>query len=124
MLVGIISKVEVKEAVWNCDSSKSPGSDDFNFGFIKFCWDIIKGDVLSVVQSFAEVGSWPKGTSVSFITLVPKAVNSQVLDDFRPISLVGCVYKIVSKLLSSRFKRVLDKVIGPRQSTFLEGRGL
>jgi len=57
MLVGIISEEEVKEAVWNCDSSKSPGPDCFNFGFIKFCWDILKGDVVSAVQRFAEGGS-------------------------------------------------------------------
>jgi len=35
MLVRIVSEVEVK-VVWNCDSSKSPVADDFNFGFIKF----------------------------------------------------------------------------------------
>jgi len=124
MLVGVISEVEVKEAVWNCDNSKSPGSDGLNFGFINFCWDIIKGDVVSAVQRFAEDGSWPKGTNASFITLVPKVVNPQHLNDFRPISLVGCVYKIVSKILSSRLKRVLNKVIDLRQSAFLEGRGL
>ena len=65
---------------------------------------------MSAIQFFAEGGSWTKGTNASFITLVPKIVNPQLLNDFRPISLVGCVYKIVSKILSSRLKRVLDKV--------------
>jgi len=97
---------------------------EVNFSFIKFCWDVIKGDALSMVQSFAKGGSWPKGTNASFITLVPKTANPQLLNDFRPISLVGCVYIIVSKILSSRLKRVLDKVIDPSQSAFLEGRGL
>jgi len=124
MLLGIISEDEVKGAVWNCDSSNSPGPDGFNFGFIKFCWDILKGDVVSAVQRFAEGGSWPKGTNASFITLVPKVANPQQLNDLRPISLVGCVYKIISKILNSRLKRVLNKVIDPRQSAFLEGRGL
>ena len=124
MLVGAISEAEVKEAIWNCDNSKSHGPDGFNFGFLKFCWDILKGDVMIAVQRFVEGGSWPKGTNASFITLVPKVVNPQLLNDFRPISLVGCVYKIVSKILSSRLKRVLDKVIYPRQSAFLKGRSL
>ena len=118
MLVGIISK----EEVWNCDSSKSPRLDGFNFCFIKFSWDILKEDVVSAVQKFAEGGSWSKGTNASFITLVPKVVNPQQLNDFRPISLVGCMYKIISKILSSRLKRVLNKVIDPKQSAFLEGR--
>jgi len=124
MLVESISKEEVKEAVWNCDSSKSPGPNGFNFGFIKFCWDILIGDVVSAVQRFAEGGSWPKGSNASFITLVPNVANPQQLNEFRPISLVGCVYKIISKILSSRLKRVLNKVIDSRQSAFLEGRGL
>ena len=34
---------EVKEAVWECGSSKSLGLDDFNFSFIKAFWDFIKG---------------------------------------------------------------------------------
>jgi len=123
-LIGAIYEAEVKEAVWNCDSSKSPGPDGFNFSFLKFCWDIMKGDAMNAVQSFAEGGSWPKGTNASFITLVLKVVNPQLLNDFRSISLVEIVYKIVSKILCSRLKRVLDKVIDPGKSAFLEGRGL
>ena len=36
MLVGTVSEAEVKAAMWNCDSSKSPRPDDFNFGYVKF----------------------------------------------------------------------------------------
>jgi len=46
------------------------------------------------------------------------------LGEFRPISLVGCLYKIISKVLSLRLKKVISKVIDVRQSAFLEGRGL
>ena len=46
------------------------------------------------------------------------------LKDFRPICLVGCMYKIVAKILFMRLKKVLHKVIDGRQSAFLEGRGL
>ena len=66
---------------------------------------------MSAIQNFAEGESWPKDTNISFIIFVPKVINPQLLNDFRPISLVGCVYKIVSKILSSKLKRVLDKVI-------------
>ena len=47
----------------------------------------------------------------------------QQLSYFRLISLVGCVYKIVSKIFSVKLKKVFNKVIDARQSTFLEGRG-
>ena len=56
--------------------------------------------------------------------LVPKLENPQSLCDFRPISLVGCLYKIISKLLSLRLKNVMSKIIDSRQSAFLAGRGI
>nr|KYP48621.1 hypothetical protein KK1_029682 [Cajanus cajan] len=41
------SDEEVKNAVWDCEGSKSPGPDGFNFTFIKDFWDDIKGDFLA-----------------------------------------------------------------------------
>ncbi|XP_068483176.1 uncharacterized protein [Phaseolus vulgaris] len=86
--------------------------------------DIIKADVLSAVKDFASKGHWPRGTNASFLCLVPKVENPQHLGEFRPISLVGCLYKIISKVLSLRLKKVISRVIDIRQPAFLEGRGL
>jgi hypothetical protein len=46
MLTKPFSSEEVKQAVWDCDSYKSPGPDGVNFGFIKEFWDILKDDFL------------------------------------------------------------------------------
>ncbi|XP_068466659.1 uncharacterized protein [Phaseolus vulgaris] len=53
LLVGEFSEEEIRTAVWNCESSKSPGPVGFNFGFIKFCWEILRMDVMSAVKDFA-----------------------------------------------------------------------
>ncbi len=103
---------------------KSLGPDGFNFGLIKFCWEFIRDDILLAVNDFARVGKWPRGTNASFVCLVPKLENPQSLCDFRPISLVRCLYKIISKLLSLRLKKVMSKIIDSRQSAFLAGRGI
>jgi len=124
LLVGEFSKEEIRTAVWNCESSKSPGPDGFNFGFIKFCWEILRMDVMSAVKDFATKSHWPRGSTASFLCLVPKVENPLQLGEFRPISLVGCLYKIISKALSLHLKKVISKVIDVRQSAFLEGRGL
>jgi len=50
LLVGRISEEEVKLAVWSCGSDKSLGPDGLNFGFIRFCWEEIKADIISVIQ--------------------------------------------------------------------------
>ena len=110
--------------MWSCDSSKSPGPDGFNMGFIKFTWDFIKVDMMAAVKDFEFFGKWPRGSNASLICLIPKNENPQQLEQFKPISLVGCLYKIISKALSLRMKKVISKLIDVKQSAFLEGRGL
>ena len=113
------SEEEIRDAVWNCDSSKSPDPNGFNFGFLKHCWEIIKLEVVSAVKDFASKSHWPRGSNASFLSLCPKVENSQQLGEFRPISLVRCLYKIISKVLSLCLKKVISKVIDIRQSTFI-----
>lgn len=64
----------------------------------------------------------PKSLCSSFIALIPKRENPQNLDDFRPISLIGCIYKVVSKLLAARLSLVIGKLVSTYQTTFISGR--
>ena len=66
----------------------------------------------------------PKGCNASFLALIPKVKNPVYLDQYRPISLVGAIYKIISKVLAGRIKKVLPSVIDDCQSTFLKDRGI
>ena len=118
------SEEEVREAVWQCGGKKSPGPDGFNFNFIKNCWDIMKSDIMEVMHFFHAPGSFPKGCNASFIALVPKVKDPSSLEQFRPISLVGAIYKIITKVLSGRLKKVLPMIIDECQSAFLSNRGL
>lgn len=85
---------------------------------------MLKHDVVALVQLFQEMDCIPKGCNASFITLVPKVRDLTSLDQYRPISLVGYLYKIISKVLSCRLKLVLLEVINDCQSTFLKDKGL
>ena len=44
------------------------------------------------------------------------------MKDFRPINLVGDLYKILAKVLANRIKRVMRKVISLAQNAFVEVR--
>lgn len=76
------------------------------------------------VDDFYLRGNWPRATNSSFIALIPKVESPQNLSEFRPISLVGCLYKIVTKILAARMKRVLYKVMDVNQFAFLGGRSM
>jgi len=101
-LVRSFSVEEVKAAVWDCDSYKSPGPDGINFGFIKYFWAELKGDIMRFITHFHKNNKLTKGINSTFIALIPKIDSPQKLNDFRPISLVGSLYKILAKLLATR----------------------
>ena len=123
LLEGFTEK-KIRDAVWQCEGSKSPGPDGFNFTFIKKSWEFVKEEVMAVMKQFHETGYIPKGCNASFIALVPKVKNPVNLEQYRPISLVGAIYKIISKVLAERIKKVLPLVIDECQSAFLKNRGI
>jgi len=79
---------------------------------------------MEALYLFQETRDIPKGCNASFIALVPKVNDPLSLEQFRPISLVGVFYKIVTKVLAGRIKEVLALVIDEHQSAFLRNRGL
>lgn len=75
-----------------------------------------------MMTEFHAHGKINEGTNSSFIVLIPKKDRSHSLNDFRPISLIGSLYKIISKVLATRLSKVLESVITVNQSTFMERR--
>lgn len=122
ILVEHFHEKESNDAMWECESEKSPGPDGLNFKFIKEFWGIIKSDVLRFLDEFYVNGIFPKGSNASILALIPKVQDPQNLNDYRPISLIGNMYKIVAKLLARRLKGVLPSIIDEQQTTFVEGR--
>ncbi|KAE8726444.1 hypothetical protein F3Y22_tig00006886pilonHSYRG00006 [Hibiscus syriacus] len=113
---------EIKEAVWSCDESKAPGPDGFNILFFKKSWEWLKGDLLKTVERFLKFGKLGKNVNNSFLALIPKVDSPSEIAEYRPISLVSCLYKIITKVLAGRLKRVIGKVISETQCAFLAGR--
>nr|KAJ0198799.1 hypothetical protein LSAT_V11C600337540 [Lactuca sativa] len=118
------SHKEVKDAVWACGSEKAPGPDGLTFKFIKTYWEIIKDDVMKFVFHFDKFGTFARGFNSTFISLVPKVKDPISLTDYRPISFMGCMSKIISKILATRIKSVIGDLIGDVQSAYVEGRSI
>jgi len=71
---------------------------------------------------FYQKDSFVKSLNATFIALIPKRKGAVEVKDFRPISLLGSVYKIIAKLLAERLKLVVDKLVSEHQNAFIEGR--
>lgn len=74
---------------------KTPGLDGFTISFFQKCWDIIKVDLMKVFVEFYESEEFYNHLNNTFIALIPKKQNVKELKDFRPISLLSSVYKIL-----------------------------
>ncbi|GKB05354.1 putative RNA-directed DNA polymerase, eukaryota, reverse transcriptase zinc-binding domain protein [Tanacetum coccineum] len=118
------SRDEIKRAVWDCGGDRAPGPDGFSFKFFTTFWDLVEDDVVRFVNEFFSSGRFPKGCNSSFITLIPKVSNSKFVSDFRPISLIGCQYKIIGKILANRLSTVIGGCISAEQSAFIKGRNI
>lgn len=59
-----------------------------------------------------------------FLVLVPKIVGSCMLSEFRSISLVNPIYKLIDKVLSSRLSVVISSIIADNQQSFIQGRSI
>ncbi|KAF5821202.1 putative RNA-directed DNA polymerase [Helianthus annuus] len=123
-LIAPFTAEEIRKAVWECGSDKSPGPDGYTFAFLKHYWGYLEGHFREIMREFYVHGSIRKSCNSSFVALIPKVVDPLTLSDFRPISLTGVISKVISKVLANRLKEVLDNLISPVQSAFIKGRNI
>jgi hypothetical protein len=124
MLMAPFAVEEIEDVVLHCEGNKSPGPDGFNFSFVKSFWSLLKGEVCTMFDQFHGNALLPKGVLSYFITLIPKVARPSTLGEFRPISLLGCLYKVIAKVLAARLAKVMDSVVATTQSAFVKGRNL
>ncbi|WMV58251.1 hypothetical protein MTR67_051636 [Solanum verrucosum] len=113
---------EVLQCLQLCDGDKAPGPDGYTMSFFKSCWGIVKEDLMLTIHNFHQNGIFEKSFNATFLALIPKKPGAKELKDFRPISLIGGVYKIISKLITERLKTVMGKLVDVHQMAFLKGR--
>ncbi|XP_050219021.1 uncharacterized protein LOC126669562 [Mercurialis annua] len=94
---------EILDTLMSCDGNKAPGLDGFNYFFYK-------------------KASFPVGLNTAFLVLIPKFQGASDIKDFRPISLINGVFKLISKVLANRLSPLLPLIISENQFGFIKGR--
>ncbi|XP_026420298.1 uncharacterized protein LOC113316301 [Papaver somniferum] len=77
---------------------------------------------MKVVEEFQQKEKLDWRINCSFICLLPKKDQIGSPQDFRPISLVSSVYKVISKVLTQRLKTVLPQLISENQDAFIKDK--
>lgn len=60
----------------------------------------------------------------TYICLIPKKEGAKQASEFRPISLLNGIQKIISKVSANRLETVMSDLVSPSQSAFLKGRNI
>lgn len=56
---------------------------------------------------------------MTWVTLIPKFEGAMKIKDYRPISMVGCIYKVITKVLANRLRKVIGELVAETQTTFM-----
>ncbi|XP_020696169.2 uncharacterized protein LOC110109442 [Dendrobium catenatum] len=119
-----ITESKIRQAVFSMGSNRAPGIDGITSSFLKFYWEIIKKDVISVIMHFFATNVMCQSWKETLVVLIRKMENVNMPSKFRLISLFQSFYKIVSKVLINRLKPVLSTIISEEQGAFVPGRSI
>jgi hypothetical protein len=114
---------EIARIIKEMPAEKSPGPDGFISLFYKKCWTIIKHDLTQAISSFylhrtAKLNL----VNEANIVLLPKNQMAATISDYRPISLINSVAKIITKLMANRLAPRMNELVSYAQNAFIKKR--
>ena len=123
-LIGEFTKADLELALKQIATLKVPGPDSMPPIFFQHCWDNIGDDIVKAVLSCLNSKTILPSLNHTFITLIPKVKSLEYVTKFRPIALCNILYKLVSKVLANRLKKVLPQIISKSQSAFQSDKAI
>eukprot|EP00253_Pinus_taeda_P005844 PITA_05844 len=117
-----ITEEEIRAATFSMQQDKAPGPDGFTVAFYRQHWETIKKDFIRMIKNVFRNHKLGENTKSSHIALIPKEANPLSFDRFHPISLCNVSYKIITKILANRLKKVLPLLISENQGGFVPSR--
>lgn len=111
----------VKEMKWN----KSPGNDGFSTEFYFTFWPILGKTIVEAFNESFETKMLSNSQRQGVITLIEKEGKDPLyMKNYRPITLLNVDYKILSKVLATRVKEVLEDIIHYDQVGYVKDRNI
>lgn len=114
---------EIEAVVKSMLAEKAPGLDGFIGCFYKKCWTVIKDDLIQAIMCFYNLQTARLNlVNTANIVLLAKKQDAETLADFRPISLINSVVKIITKLLANRLAPHMNALVSSAQNAFIKKR--
>ena len=120
---GALTTNELTKYLKKTKNKTAPGSSGFTSEFFKFFWIDLKIFVTNALNYGFTNGSLSITQRLGIITIIPKGdKDKSLLKNWRPLTLLNCLYKLVSGCVAERIKPQLDKIIHNDQKGFVSGR--
>ncbi|XP_057730720.1 uncharacterized protein LOC130946057 [Arachis stenosperma] len=114
-----VSPMKVRESLLSMYGLKAPKKDDIQAISYQNQWDRVGPDLCNLVE---KIFMNPEEIGKVNETLISKVEPITSLTHMRPISLCNISYKVVTKDLARRLRRVMEKLVAPTQCNFVSGR--
>lgn len=121
LMVRPFSSSEVFNTITHMAKHRCPGPDGLTVEFFISSWEVIGADVSKAVLCFFENNTLPRIVNSAALTLIPKTSNASSLTHYRPISCCNVLYKVITKMLTTRMKHVMPGLVSSNQTAFVEG---
>lgn len=122
-LVVPFTEEEISRVVADSPSDRAPGPDGFSGAFFKVAWTIVGADINSVFEAFWNMDF--RGLNLineAMMVLLHKTEAPTGLKDYRPISLIHSVGKLITKTLATRLAPHMSLIVKHNQTAFIRGR--
>ena len=120
---GLIRLDELTYYLKKTKNNVAPGSSGFTNEFFKFFWIDLKIFIVNAINYGYSIGRLSVSQRLGIITLIPKGDKDKMfLKNWRPLTLLNALYKLVSGCIAERIKPHLDSIIHGDQKGFVAGR--
>jgi hypothetical protein len=120
-----LTEEEVHQAILEAPTEKAPGLDGYIGLFYKHCWNTMKTDLMKALEDIFNLrGRHWNLLNTANNTLVPKKEDTQSAKDYRSISLIHSVAKILAKVMANRLAPNLETIVSKSPSAFVKGRSI
>ena len=121
---GDLTKGELFVALGSLQTGKSPGSDGLPTEFCEALWQDL-GDVLVLVLNERfHIGILTDSQREGLLRLLYKKDDRRLVKNWRPISLLNTDYKLASKVITERLKRVMQSIVHKDQTCGVVGTSI